>query len=1244
MRGLLLCLLLVFAPIAAFAQQENSDRGYIQGLLEDALSSDGGKVTLEGFEGALSARATVERITVADTEGVWLSADGVSLAWNRSALLRGQIEIAEISVDTIDLIRQPVAPDTTLPTPEARGAFSLPDLPVSVNVDSLKIGAVNVAAGVFGEAAQVSVSGNARLANGAGVAVLEIERLDQAGNFSLAAEFDNTSRDLLLDLNLSEPADGIAVKLLNIPGHPSITLTVQGDDPVTDFSANILLATDGEDRLQGVVELKTDADGGTGFAVDLSGDVAPVFVPEFAEFLGTNIQLIARGDRSVDGGINLDELNLQTAAMQIKGSAEIGADGWPNKLKLDGEIVPPEGVTVVLPLPGPATSVKRVELFGTFDAEAGEAWQLLGRASGVEQTGLRLDLAKFDAAGTIEKVAGSVDGTLQLEVEGIALQDAALAQAVGDRLRGGLLFEWANSGVLSVREIDLSGSDYGLTGALSVDATDSVEAIKVIPDLQVIAEDLSRFAGLAQFDLSGAANLAVAGALEPLTGVLDLNFDGTTRNLATGIAQLDPLLSGEGKLTLGLSRDENGLKAEPLKIATDHASIDASATLQTDGSVAMLRAKLPDVAKALPELSGAADLTVEATQDADVWTIATTASLPGGTQADYRGTVRGFKDDNLLVDGTVTAVVESLSAFSKLAGQGLSGGINLEASGNADILRGSFDLSTSGQTQSIAFGQPTLEPLLRGATRFDLSATRDVAGVTLIRSLEVDGSAIDAQVSGSFGPESGQLDYRVSLANLGLIVPDFPGPANVSGTAVKQQQSWAIDASGQGPGGVAVAANGRVAEDFSTVAVALNGSAPLALINARLPGQNLTGLARFDLQVNGPPALQSVSGQVSLVDGRLAIPARSTALNQINGQVRLSGGQAQLSFEAGVSTGGRVTLSGPVSLTSPYNAQLAADLQRVTLRDASLFETTLGGRLTVNGALLGGAAIGGVIDVETAEIRIPQFGPSYSALEGLRHLNPSQDVRRTLRFAGLDKENDTAERGSPGFPLNLTLRIPSRLFVRGRGLDAELGGTLGLTGTTNNVNPVGGFDLIRGRLDLLGRRLNLTEGSVRLRGDFDPVIKFAATSQVEDVTVGLLLEGLASEPEVTVTSSPELPEEEALSLLLFGREVTQISAFQAVQLALAVQTLAGRSGTSLTDGLRDKLGVDDLDIGTDADGNTQAKAGKYISDNIYTDVTVKSDGESQINLNLEVSPTVTVRGRLSSDGDTGIGVFFEKDY
>ena len=35
---------------------------------------------------------------------------------------------------------------------------------------------------------------------------------------------------------------------------------------------------------------------------------------------------------------------------------------------------------------------------------------------------------------------------------------------------------------------------------------------------------------------------------------------------------------------------------------------------------------------------------------------------------------------------------------------------------------------------------------------------------------------------------------------------------------------------------------------------------------------------------------------------------------------------------------------------------------------------------------------------------------------------------------------------------------------------------------------------------------------------------------------------------------------------------------------------------------------------------------------------------SEVNLNLQLHPNVTARGSVSSDGETGLGIFFERDY
>jgi translocation and assembly module TamB len=99
-----------------------------------------------------------------------------------------------------------------------------------------------------------------------------------------------------------------------------------------------------------------------------------------------------------------------------------------------------------------------------------------------------------------------------------------------------------------------------------------------------------------------------------------------------------------------------------------------------------------------------------------------------------------------------------------------------------------------------------------------------------------------------------------------------------------------------------------------------------------------------------------------------------------------------------------------------------------------------------------------------------------------------------------------------------------------------------------------------------------------------------------------------------------------------------------VQLANAVAVLSGRSDGGVISALRQNFDLDDLDISTDESGGAAVRAGKYISENVYTDVTVDSQGQTEINLNLDVTPSFTVRGSVGDDGNTGVGLFFEKNY
>ncbi len=56
------------------------------------------------------------------------------------------------------------------------------------------------------------------------------------------------------------------------------------------------------------------------------------------------------------------------------------------------------------------------------------------------------------------------------------------------------------------------------------------------------------------------------------------------------------------------------------------------------------------------------------------------------------------------------------------------------------------------------------------------------------------------------------------------------------------------------------------------------------------------------------------------------------------------------------------------------------------------------------------------------------------------------------------------------------------------------------------------------------------------------------------------------------------------------------------------------------------------------------QVGKYLTDNIYTDVTTSTAGKTELNLNIDVTSDITVKGGADNEGETSLGIFFERDY
>ncbi|MBV7410840.1 translocation/assembly module TamB domain-containing protein [Maritimibacter sp. DP1N21-5] len=1256
-RFLSLLALLTVLPLTALAQEETTqeaeDKSRIERFLQDTLSSAGTQVTVTGFSGALSREATMAEMTFADEDGVWLRLAGVTLNWNRAAVLAGRFEVRELAATEIDVSRLPQTDSG--PSAEASD-FTLPDLPVSIDIGRIAAERVILGEPILGEEVEFTLEGSGNLANGAGEAQIGVTRTDGSeGELALDVSYSNETRVLALDLALHEGPGGIAATLIGLPGEPDIDLTVEGNDPLSDFTANIILATEGQQRVAGQVSIEQieEQQGGetrrrTGFAADLSGDLRPLFDEQYRDFFGESSVLHAEGARFPNGTTRIRDLFVKTEVLELSGNVAVNARGWPERANLVGDLVKADGSPVLLPLSGAETYVDAARVRFDYDVLRGERWTGSAEVSGFERDGNQLESLSVAGAGRLSPGGGearpSVNGNVSVSAGGIALADEVLTEVIGGAINGSFRIAKGDNSPFRFTDVAIAGPDYGLTGDVTLDT--DVEKLDLLADLdlRLQAGDLARFAPLANLELAGAADLGIAGNVAVPGGPFDLIIEGETRDLDLGIEILDGLLNGRSTLAIAVDRDQERTRISRFTLAAPGVGADVSGELRSDGSRVEARIDLPDASRVDPRLTGQVLLVGSAVQTGRTWAVDATATGPGGLDATIQATAENTRDGIGPVTADVVAALTNLAPYSGLAGQDLSGGLDFVANASGDLRTQAVAVTGSAKGANLGLGMGEVDRLIGGASSVDFDIARDADGTIIVNRLVATTPELSVNATGNSAGGTSTVDFDARLNNVGILVPGLPGAFSASGEAVLSADNYSVDISGTGPGGMTVAVNGTVASDVSTANLSIDGTAPLALANSFISPNTIDGMARFELGLNGPLALTSLSGSVNVPASNVALPNLRVALQGLAVNVTLGNGSARVEAAAAVSSGGRIEVAGPVSLSNGYSGDLVVRLQNVGLTDPALYDTAISGQLTVSGPLTGGATIAGTISAGTVEIRIPSSGFGVAGdLEGLRHVNEPAAVRATRARANkLDTASGSG--GGASYNLDITLNAPNQVFIRGRGLDAELGGQLRIGGTTQNVVPQGALSLIRGRLQLLGNRLDLTEASATLQGDFNPYIRVVAQTTVDEVSIQIILEGFATSPDVTFASTPDLPEDEILSRLIFGRSVADISPLQALRLANGVATLSGRSGAGVIGNLRQGFSLSDLDVGTNDDGALAVRAGTYISENVYTGVEVGADGTAEVNINLDLTPNLTARGSVGTDGNTTLGIYFERDY
>ncbi|WP_142416180.1 translocation/assembly module TamB domain-containing protein [Bartonella massiliensis] len=573
---------------------------------------------------------------------------------------------------------------------------------------------------------------------------------------------------------------------------------------------------------------------------------------------------------------------------------------------------------------------------------------------------------------------------------------------------------------------------------------------------------------------------------------------------------------------------------------------------------------------------------------------------------------------------------------------------------------------------------------------FSLSAT----GKTLDKNLTVNanftGEGIQAQAQGLVSLEKDKLDLHINLQSLSARLANsfiagqaldgtVIGKVDISGTMKDPSAHFELSSQSltamthKGPMSININTRGSYKKstfhienmiatgdkglDLSIYGpVSLNGSEanlnakgiiPLDFVNLLLAkrGAHITGTARVDTVLNGTLSKPQFIGNISIGDGSFFDSKTNVGLNNITLEGKLNGDQIFIEKAlASSSEGGRISASGRIS--NDLEADLIFDLDNANYNDGSMILATLSGKMTMTGHFLHDLAIGGDIIVEKAEILVPDHFQGTKFLD-VKNKNLTKPIQTTLERADIkstNKSHNITEESSSVVLSNMRVTARNQFFVRGKGLDAELGGRINLTGPLNDVHPVGEFRMIRGRFDILSQRLNFDQGQASFSGNLNPTVYFVTNNNSGDIHVTVTVSGTIDNLDINFSSQPNLPQDEVLARLIFNRSLSELSPFQIAQLAAAAADLAGASNTSLLNTLRTKIGLDDLDVIVNEKGNTGLRIGRYIHNNIYLGFEAGSDGTTKGTINLDISRHLKAKGAIGNEQNSSIGLFYERDY
>lgn len=1074
-------------------------------------------------------------------------------------------------------------------------------------------------------------------------------RIDlQAGAIEAAVETTRIDADLLAKL-----APGVDI------AEPRLSATASGS--IDAPSVEAALIADGvtvDDVSVSAIRLQANADGREDGAFDwrAKADVAAILLGDAA------LDDVLQGEWSINAKGSLDPAT-DSFPFDATASGDVVSASFTGIASADGAVSGKADVRLAdlaklrplagVLLSGPGSAAAGVE----FGAEGLDLSDIAVDGVGVQLVGkLAIDAAFANLNGAFAVAAPDLARPAKLVGAPIA---GALA---GDVTITGPVADPTSAGDVRFRRLAVAGQTFdavrvrfeaatlasGPKGRVVVDASTPYGAIDAATGFDLVRNAL-RLTGV-QATAPGAQ---IKGAL-----AVDLNTTVATGDLALDVSDLaaagrpfgvEIAGSGDGVLALRAARGGQGVDAKvALKDVRGFdlavAAIDLTAEGALDGgplkatlSVDGLAAADAKVERLQVELQGPltnADINLTASGAASGQSFdAAVAGALAITDAGQRFRLASAKGR---VAGEAWSIAEGLIAANGPEGLSLS---NLDLKTTGVALEADAAMSDGGVLLDLKRAEADLAQLSKLAP--DLPAS--------------GGVSLSGRIEGSLANPEG----RIVIQGREIAVVEYQERHvfGLDGAATLSDGTLGIDIQGSGLGPEPVRIAGtigleRAAEGpptpgpTSPLDLNLAWSGPLQPLVAIAPldDHRLRAEGVVDLTIAGTIGRPNIRGSIVLSDGRYEHLDFGTTLAFDRIEVLADGGAIVLTPLTAKAGAGTLAVSARAEMDGargyPFALEANLDNARLAARDDVTASASGEARVTsgLDGMDVFARIVTNRIEVELVD-NLPASIPTLAVTE-IGALPPGRKA---------SEQEAAADR--PPIRLDVEVSIPDKFFVRGRGLESEWNGEIAVAGEADAPVVTGQLDLKRGSFDIVGKRLALTEGNVRIEPDasqrLEAVVDVLAEYEGADFTVGARVNGPATDPEIELTSTPELPRDEILARLLFNKNAGALTAEESLQLAAAAASLVGGGGGGFdpVGDIRRATGIDALRVDVGGEAGPAVEAGKYLTDDIYVGVRQgAAAGTGAVSVEVEVFDSVTLESEAAQDGSQKVGARLKWDY